>query len=52
MQLYRYRIHTIDNFLVTKLYNQDLDLEIIKNIYLNVNAKEKNILIIKKYLMK
>ena len=30
---------TINNFLVTKLYKQDLDLEIIENIYLNVNVK-------------
>ena len=52
MQLYRYKINIIDNFLETKLYNQDLDLEIIKNIYLNVNVSQKNILIIRKYIMK
>ena len=45
-------MHIINNFLVTKLYNSDLDLEIIKNISLNVNVKEKNIKIIKKYIMK
>ena len=52
MQLYRYRINTIDNFLVTKLYNQELDLKIIENIYLNANVNQKNISIIKKYIMK
>ena len=45
-------MHTIDNFLVTKLNNRKMDLEIINNIYYNVNVKEKNISSIKKYIRK
>ena len=45
-------MHIIDNFLVIKLDNRKMDLEIIKDIYYNVNVKEKNISNIKKYIMK
>ena len=52
MQLYKYKINIIDNFLVIKLYKRNQDFEMIENINLNVNANQKNILIIKKYTMK
>ena len=52
MQLQKYRINIIDNFLVIKLYKRDPDSEMIENINLNVNLNLKNILIIKKNIKK
>ena len=52
MQLQKYKINIIDNFLEIKLYKRDLDFEMIENINLNVSANQRNILIIKKYTMK
>ena len=49
MQLQKYRINIIDNFLVIKLYKRDPDFEMIENINLNVNVNQekKNIINIK-----
>ena len=52
MQLQKYKINIIDNFLEIKLYKRDPDFEMIENINLNVSANQRNILIIKKYTMK
>ena len=52
MQLQKYRINIIDNFLVIKLYKRNLDFEMIENINLNANVNQLNILIIKKYTIK
>lgn len=52
MQLQKYKINIIDNFLEIKLYKRDPDFEMIENINLNVSVNQRNILIIKKYTMK
>ena len=52
MQLQKYKINIIDNFLEIKLYKRDPDFEMIENINLNANVNQRNILIIKKYIMK
>ena len=48
----KYRINIINNFKVIKLFKRDPDLEMIENINLNANVNQRNILIIKKYIMK
>ena len=45
-------MNIIDIFKVIKLYKRELDSEMIKNINLNVNLNQRNILIIKKYIKK